>query len=155
MTTPPSSPLVDHSAIAGLQTAASTAATPGPPIGAGAASALTFDSTNKRHFTYGRDRAVLGVSSPAKKRLDARLSPRKGVSINRCDVSEDEGALNIEGLSVTPHPDVHAIPSITPSPPTEMEQSVEPPMPPSTAPPKKKQGKYNSVVACISAQLGL
>ena len=153
MSTPPSSPSLDHTAIADLQTAHAASTTPALPIRDGAASALSFSASAKRHSTQDRDGTVSGASSPVKKRVDGRSSPHKRVSIDgnvplrvRDDSAGVLTANSSFGQAFTPSLST-AIPSITPSPPTQDEVQDAPASPvviPSV-PPKRSKSKPSKI----------
>ena len=148
MSTPPPSPSVDHTAIADLQTAAAASTTPALPLRDGAATTLLFSASAKRHSTKDRDGTVSGASSPVKKRVDNRSSPSKRVSIDDNviihlpDPSADTLEVNSSFESATTPSIATAIPSVTPSPPTQDEDDGVP-NPPTVlrppAPPKRRK----------------
>ena len=158
MSTPPSSPSVDHTAIADLQNAAAASTTHALPLRAGAATALAFSTTGKRHSTQDRDGTVSGASSPIKKRDN-------NVSVRLHDSAGEVSAGNeLIGSATTPSL-LTAIPSITPSPPTQEEDSVPTPIVLPTAPPKRpkpnttrmnpKQSNYYSKLNSLRTLAGI
>jgi hypothetical protein len=111
--------------------------------------ALHFEGTNKRQSAPPRSGISSGPNSPIKKRQNTTASPLRRVTID----DEPPGAMDIDCAGYgelcvdeqqpTPHPNT-AIPSITPSPPS---QAIDTPMSPAPATQTKTKSSKSSTAA--------
>lgn len=144
---PPSSPQAEDGAISELQYLSQAAPTSSPPRPDSAAVALSFSApSKKRDSEHNRSRAVSGVASPRKKKLNYQPSPsrRAAKSPASMDVDYiDEGNNDVDGddddmdddvmpspppLNIVRFEDIALVPPrVTPSPNTaELPPDAEP-----------------------------
>ena len=157
---PPPSPLGDCVAIRELQYSTHPAPTSSPACPDVAAVALSFGaSVKKRNSQHHRDRAVAGIPSPMKKKVNFQPSPRRPVCTDAAaaaapmdvDVSsdaDDDMPSPPVGTRKTPLGTIadFVLPSITPSPDAAIAPRSITPSPGAAAPAPPPVSSMTSVV---------
>ena len=165
---PPSSPQAEDGAISELQNLSQAAPTSSPPRPDSAAVALSFSApSKKRDSEHNRSRAVSGVASPRKKKLNYQPSPSRCAAKPPAPMdidSIDEGNNDVDGdgndmdddvmpsppqLNIVRFEDIALVPPrVTPSPNTaELPPDAEPDfLPPLSRQRKSKPNKSKKMV---------